>query len=259
MHPVDGERESLTLAGRLALDIEELGRVRDWVEDDHELRRQLQRQNGLLAGRELDGLERDLVDQPRKIFWKINPGPPKDLPAIFRKVKPVGIVRRYPAHPGIDRERHLDHLIERGLVAGGAEGAAVLAPVHGLQRCSRVEHAAAARAQYVPGQLEDAKPRGMQERRDYRLGLRAPSGGEIQHVDAAELAIGALTDQSLDGGRDSGIGRLPQGRELDVPLAHARNPRLNSDWRNRGARRSGFAGTGPTPGPALTFSGYLPQ
>ena len=45
VHPVDGEREALTLARRLALDVEELRRVRHRVEDDHELRRQLQRQD----------------------------------------------------------------------------------------------------------------------------------------------------------------------------------------------------------------------
>ena len=87
MHPVDGERERLTLTGRLALHIEELGRVRHRVEDDHELRRQLQRQNRLFAGRELDGLERDLVDQPREILGQINPGTPEDLTKILREVE----------------------------------------------------------------------------------------------------------------------------------------------------------------------------
>ena len=167
------EREALALARRLALHVEELRRVRHRVEDDHELRRQLQRQDGLLAGRQLDRLERDLLDQPLEILGQIDARAPEDLAKVLREGKPVGVVRRDPAHPGADREGHLDHLVERRLVAGGAEGAAVLAPVHGLQRRARVEHAAAARAQHVPGQLEDARA----GRRAGRPRSRVPRGG----------------------------------------------------------------------------------
>jgi hypothetical protein len=38
-------------------------------------------------------------------------------------------------------------------------------------------------------------------------------GGEIEHVDAAEIAVGRVADRQLDGGNASGIGRLPQHAE----------------------------------------------
>jgi hypothetical protein len=45
-------------------------------------------------------------------------------------------------------------------------------------------------------------------------------GGEIEHIDAAEIAIGRVTDRLLDGGNATGISRLPQHAEKSFRIAH---------------------------------------
>ena len=62
LHVVEHHRQGLPLACRLALHVDEMRRVRDRIEDDHEFCRQLQRKDRLLARRQLDLLEGELVD-----------------------------------------------------------------------------------------------------------------------------------------------------------------------------------------------------
>ena len=53
--------------------------MRHRVEDDHELGRQLQRQDRPLAGRQLDELERYLVEQPLEVVGQIDARAPKKI------------------------------------------------------------------------------------------------------------------------------------------------------------------------------------
>ena len=54
LHIVEDERELLALARRLTLHVDELRAVRDRIEHDHEVGRQLHRKQRLLPGREFD-------------------------------------------------------------------------------------------------------------------------------------------------------------------------------------------------------------
>ena len=45
-------------------------------------------------------------------------------------------------------------------------------------------------------------------------------GGEIEHIDAAEIAIGRVANRLLDGSNATGIGRLPQHAEKSFQIAH---------------------------------------
>ena len=60
----------------------------------------------------------------------------------------------------------------------------------------------------------------MQERGQRALFVEAVLGGEIEHVDAAEVAIRRFTNRLLDGGNAIGIGRLPQHAEKSFRFAH---------------------------------------
>ena len=126
---VEDHRQVLPLARRLALDVDELRRMRHRIEDDDELGRQLQRQERLLAGRQLDRVEGDLL----RSADRDHPGrSTPELQKIWRKYSANGsssgscaAIRRTRA---ADREGHLDHLVERRLVAGGAPARSDIPP-----------------------------------------------------------------------------------------------------------------------------------
>ena len=96
---------------------------------------------------------------------------------VWRKYSHTGsvmrIVRRDPPHARAHGEGDLDHLVERRLVGLRAQRAVVGLLVHRLELLAGVEHAAAARAQHVPVQLEQAEPRGVQEGADDLFFVRA--------------------------------------------------------------------------------------
>ena len=140
-HPVEKQRKALALAGRLALDLDELGHVGHRVEKDHQLGRQLQRKQGLPAGRKLDRVESYLLDHLSEIVRQIDRRAPEDLAKIFRERQLVRIMRRYPADPPVDGERHLDDLVEDRLITRRTPGAMVFLAVHAPQRRGRIEHA----------------------------------------------------------------------------------------------------------------------
>ena len=155
----------------------------------------------LLAGAELDRIDGDLFqDLFEAGLRQIDAGAPENLAEVFPHRQHVRIVRRDPAHPRADREGDLDHLVERRLVGLRAQRAVVGLLVHRLELQARIEHAAAARAQHVPVQLEQAEPRGVQEGADDLLLVEPALGGERQHVDADRCAVLAVADQRLDRG-----------------------------------------------------------
>src|SRR4051812_44976779 len=118
---VDDERHRLALARWLALDINELRRVGDRVEDDHELRGQLKRQDRLISGRQLDRIEYNVVHQLLEVRGQIDARAPEYLAAILGHGQTVGVVRLDPAYPWADRKRHLHHLVEGRFVPSSAE------------------------------------------------------------------------------------------------------------------------------------------
>ena len=63
--------------------------------------------------------------------------------------------------------------------------------IEGLQGRGRFEHAAAAGTEHVPGHVEDAEPRRMDERADRRFLVEAVRGGEGERVDAVERPVRA--------------------------------------------------------------------
>jgi hypothetical protein len=204
--------------------------MRDRVEDDGELGRQLEGDHRLLSRLQLDRFQRQLLDQPLEIVGQVDPGAPEDLPGIFDEGEGVGIVGGDPAHARGNGERHLHHLVQRGLVTGGAQRAAVGLLAHGLERGVGVQHASAARAEHVPRHLEQTEAGGVQEAADHPVLVEAVLPGEVEDVDAVELEVLALGDEALDGRRHLGIGGPPQHVEERLGSAHvlAVSPRIRS-------------------------------
>ena len=84
-----------------------------------------------------------------------------------------------------------------------------------------VEHAAAARAQYIPRQVEQAQPRRVEKTGNHPLLVQPGLPREIQDVDPVELVILTLLNQRGNCVGDRGIGGLPQYRKLCLNVAHA--------------------------------------
>jgi hypothetical protein len=83
---------------------------------------------------------------------------------------------------------------------------------------ARIEHAAAAGAQHVPVQLEQAEPRRMQERADGLFLVELALGCELQRVDARQRAVLAVANKRLDGADNGGIGRIAERAEQRAGL-----------------------------------------
>ena len=211
MRLVVDQRKLLALPGRLALHVDELRGMRHRLEHDDELRRQLQRQHRLFAGRQLQRIERHLVGQRgERLLVEIDARAPEHLLVIFPQRQRVGIMRGDAPDPRADGEGDLDLLVDGGLVAAGAQAAMIVFGAQRFQRVVGIEHAAAAGTQHVPGQIEQAEPRGMQEARDRLLLVEAGALGKIQRVDAVEFMILAVLDQPRDRIGDRRIGGLLQ-------------------------------------------------
>ncbi len=82
--------------------------------------------------------------------------------------------------------------------------------IEGLQGRGRFEYAAAAGTEHVPGHLEDAEPRRMDERTDHRFLVEAVRGGEGERVDAVERPVRRGFDRRLQLVGDDRFSRLPQ-------------------------------------------------
>ena len=73
-----------------------------------------------------------------------------------------------------------------------------------------VKHAATAGAEHVPAEIEQAELRGLQEAGDHLFLVKTVLFGKIQRIDAVELVILAVLDQSYDGIGHRRIGGLLQ-------------------------------------------------
>ena len=166
---------------------------------------------------EVDG---ELGEAVAQCLRQIDARAPENLPVIFGFGQRVGIMGGDAAHARAHGEGDLDHLVERRLVARGAEPAGIFLVIDGLEGRAGIEHPAAAGAQHVPRQFEQAEPGGVQECSERHFLVETVLGGEIEHVDAAEIAIGRFADRPLDGGNAAGIGRLPQHAEKSFQIAH---------------------------------------
>ena len=76
-----------------------------------------------------------------------------------------------------------------------------------------LEHAAAAGAQHIPRQFEQAKPRRVQERRKRALFIEPVLRRKVEHIDATKVAVWRVADHLLDRCYRIGIRRLPQHAE----------------------------------------------
>ena len=119
-------------------------------------------------------------------------------------------MRRDAPDPGADREGNLDLLVDRGFIAAGAQPAMIVVVTQRFQRAVGIEHAAAAGAEHVPGQIEQAEPRGMEKAGNHPLFVEAGALREIQHIDPVEFVVLAVLDQPHDGIGDRRIGGLLQ-------------------------------------------------
>ena len=119
-----------------------------------------------------------------------------------------------------DSEGDLDEIVNGRLVAGRAERAIVIVGAQRLQRGMRIEHAATAWAEHVPGEIEHPEPRGVQEARHHLLLIEAGPAREIEQVNAVERAVLAVLDQVLDRIDDARIGGLLQHRKQRLGFAH---------------------------------------
>ena|SRR5436305_2182636 len=90
-----------------------------------------------------------------------------------------------------------------------------------LQRVMRIQHAAAAGTKHVPGEIEQAKSRGVQETGNHPLFVKTGALRKLQQIDAVELVVLALIDQPHDGIGHHGIGGLLQYGNLGLDVAHA--------------------------------------
>ena len=131
-------------------------------------------------------------------------------------------------NPWRDREGHFHHLVEGRLVAACAQRTIIFCAVECLQRAAGVEHAAAARTQHVPGEVENTKPGRMQERRNGELFIDVGSLGEVDDVDPAEGVVGTVTHECFDRRHRVGVRRLPQYGEESLSFAHDLNVGQNA-------------------------------
>src|SRR6478609_4425830 len=140
MSPTDHHRDELAIAGRLAVHLDELRRVRHRVEDDHELGRKLKRQECLLAWFKLDHLQNRAGKPVLHVFGQLHAGTEEDLSVVFERGQSIGIMSRDAAHARADSEGYLDHLVEGRFISGSAQGAVVLLPVYRLEGGAGIQY-----------------------------------------------------------------------------------------------------------------------
>ena len=132
----------------------------------------------------------------------------------------MGIVRRDPPDLLMDGEGDLDEFIERRRVVRRAERARVFGAVERFQCGAGFKNAAAAGTQHVPGHVEEAQTRGVNQRADHRLFAKSMAGGEGERIDTAERPVRRGFNRSLKRIGDSRIGRLPQERPERLRFSH---------------------------------------
>src|SRR5215204_4565266 len=252
--PTENQGKLLALPCGLARDLDEMGRVGHWIEDDDGLLGKLQAQDSPLAGLQFDDFQYALAAQlvEGAQLGERHTRPEEDLPVVIPEAEPVWVMRGDAADARAYREAHFHRVVERRFVGQPAKCAMVCFLPNALQRGIGVEDSSAARAENVPGHFEEAQPRRMQEGRNHLLLVQATAGGEADGVDARKLLIGAVEHQILDRADRFGIGRAAQGLEESVGFLHgwsiAHSPacrteaRLDAQAATRAGPLTGVAG-----------------
>ena len=156
-----------------------------------------------------------------QIGGKIDRRTPEDLAIIFGRGQFVGTMGRDLPHARAYREGHLDQIVERRLIARGAESAIILRAIQGLQAFVGGENTGAARAHHVPCHLEHAEPHRIQQRRDDPLLVDVGLGREIKRIHLVQGMIRGIPHHTLEHVDDAFVGRLTQGHKQGLGFAHA--------------------------------------
>ena len=218
---VEDHGQVLALARVFAPDLDELGRMRHGIEHDQRALRHVQGKDCPFAWRQLDDLERDLPEQLLQIDRKIDGRTPEDLAIIFCHGQFVRTMGGDLAHTRAYREGHLDQIVERRLIARGAESAIVVRAIQGLQAFIGGENTGAARAHHAPCHLEHAEPHRVQQRRDDPLLPDVNLGREIKRIHSVQGMIRGIPHHTLEHVDDRFVGQLTQGHKQSLAFAHA--------------------------------------
>ncbi len=194
--------------------------MRHGIEHDQRALRHLQRKDRPFSRRQVNRFERHLLQQLLHIGGKIDRRTPEYLPIIFGRGQFVGTVGRDLPQARAYREGHLDQVVERRLIARGAESAIILRPIQGLQAFVGGENAGAARAHHVPCHLEHAEPHRIQECCDDLLLADALLGREIKRVHLVQGMIRGIPHHALEHVHNGLVGRLTQGHKQSLGFAH---------------------------------------
>ena len=156
-----------------------------------------------------------------KFSGSVEAGAEIDLAEIFDRRQLVRIVRGDAAHARVDGEGDLDHLVERRLVVGGAERAAVFvaAGPSSAWRWNRARRRSRGRARSRTGRRGRSSPHAGR-RRSTRSSSRPCFAAKASALMRPSLRSGAVGDEPLDRVRRRRIGRLPQQREHGLGFAH---------------------------------------
>ena len=195
--------------------------MRHGIEHDQRALRHLQGKDGPLPRRQIDDFERNVVQQLLQIVRKIDRRTPEDLAIIFGRGQFVGVMGRDLPHARAYREGHLDQIIERRLIARGAESAIILRAIQGLQAFVGGKNPGAARAHHAPCHLEHAEPHRIQQRCDDPLFVDALRACEIKRVHLVQGMIRGIPHHTLEHVDNGFVGRLTQSRKQSLGFAHA--------------------------------------
>jgi hypothetical protein len=115
---------------------------------------------------------------------KATPELQKNLTIILEWRESIGVVSGDMADARTDREGHLDHLIERGLIPSRAQRAVILVLIDGFQGGAGIKHASTSGAEDVPGHVESTNPTRMEESANGLPFVQAVGGSKSERVDA---------------------------------------------------------------------------
>src|SRR5205814_8277603 len=94
-----------------------------------------------------------------------------------------------------------------------AKSAPVFGLVYGRERRARTQDATTTGTEDVPGHIENAESRAVQESSDHILLIELMLGGEREGIDAAKLTVWCVLDEFFDRAHGFRLRRLPQNTE----------------------------------------------